>query len=234
MALTQTLRCCYFGRMPSLITVLIGALVTAVGGNYLVQRWQQRNWFAQQRQLVHQQELTEMKLLFDDLSQAGDQRLFAMRRLLGTVANPASDRVAATLENYRKEIAHWNTRLHSFFARMTLYHGWTFTKALEDRVHGGFRTAGQKLERLVRLRLSAKPIADSDVAEMSTMLDVQGGVLDEFYNGLMTDLQTRREEIVAGKRYRYDHKGLHHFSTGDLIKALFVSDVSGFYVIRPA
>lgn len=220
--------------VPDVITVLAGALVTAVGGNYLVQRWQQRNWFAQQRQLVHQQELAEMKQLFDDLSLAADQRLFAMRRLLGAVASTTSDRVPRMLEDYRKELGHWNTRLHSFFARTTLYHGWSTTKSLEDGVHAGFRITGQRLERLVRFRAGNKPVSETDVAEISLELDRQAGVLDEFYNGMMADLQTRREQIMAGKRYRYDYRGLRHFSTGDLIKALFVSDVSGFYVIRPA
>lgn len=220
--------------MPDLATVITGALVTVVGGNYLVQRWQQRNWYAQQRHLVHQQELAEMKLLFDELSLVADQRLFAMRRLLGAVANPQSDRVAVTLENYRKEIANWNCRLHSFFARTTLYHGWTITKALEDNVHGGFRTVGQRLERVVRMRLRKETIDEMDIIELSDALDGQAGVLDGFYNSLMTHLQDRREEIMAGKRYKYDDSGLSHFSTSDLIKAFFVSDVSSFYVIRPA
>ena len=39
---------------------------------------------------------------------------------------------------------------------------------------------------------------------------------------------------MAGKRYKYDDAGLRHFSTSDLIKALFVSDVSSFNVISPA
>lgn len=220
--------------MEGIVTVLAGATVTALGGNYLVQRWQQRNWYAQQRQIVHQQELSEMKRLFDDLSLAADTRLFAMRRLLGSVGNPDSDRMPKTLESYRKEIADWNSQLHSFFARTNLYYGWTPTKKLEEEVHGGFRDTGQWLERLVRLRLAKKPVVARDVRAVSAMLDGQAGKLDEFYNVLMTRLQTRREEIMDGRRYRYEYGGLDHFSTGDLIKALFVSDVGGFYVVRPA
>ena len=55
------------GNSSAIVAALVGAVTTGVLGNYLVQRWQRQSWFAQQRQLFHQQELDELKDLYDEI-----------------------------------------------------------------------------------------------------------------------------------------------------------------------
>lgn len=220
--------------MWALVSVLAGAIVTGILGNYLVQRWQLRSWYDQQRQLAHQQELADLKKLIDDLSTRADARVHAMRMLARALLEPAPETMQERLTAYRAELAAWNTSLNSFFTRLTLHFGYGVTLDLEKSIHARFVAIGQEIEAQVRARSSGHAIDHARIGAIMGQLDAQHGRLGTFYRGLVEGLQVRREQIMFGKRYHYTQTDLSHFSTRDLIKALFAPDVDQINVVRPS
>lgn len=215
------------------LAALTGAATTGIIGNYLVQRWQRRSWLAQQRQLFHQQELDELKQLYDQISERAETRLISMRRLVAVLQDGASE-LEKALDNYREQLTLWNSSLRSFYPRITIHYGWHKTRYLEDEIHGNFVSIGQSLEGLVRVSKAGGTPSAAEKSNLQARLNQQAGLLSGFYEDLANGVEKRRDEVLNGKRHSYKSGALRFFTTGELIKALFVSDVDRFDVVRPA
>jgi hypothetical protein len=220
--------------MSPLIPVLAGAVVTGIIGNALAQRWQLRSWFAQQRHLAHQQELGELKKLLDDLTTGADSRLHAMRSLARSLRLSREPEFHEALGEYRKQIASWNTNLNSLYLRLRLHYSYSTTLRLESEIHHNFVEVGRALEGAIRSRQNGEAARADALAAIEARMDRIQGTLMKFYEDLLTGLEARRWEIANGKRHEYRSGDLDAFTTLELIKALFVADVDGLYVIRPA
>lgn len=218
----------------NLIGVLVGGAMTAVVGNFLIQKWQRRNWFDQQRQLIRQQEVEELKAVLEAVTRLADARLHSMRALVNALKDPSQAVVEGAVDAYRKQVMDWNSNLRSFYPMITLHCGYSETLSLERDVHGGFVAAGKALELAVRVRRTGAVIPTHIVGQIQAGLNAQGGRLSTFYQTLANSLERHRNELVYGRRHDYKDGSLSHFSTSDLIKALFTSDVDGFNVVRPA
>src|SRR5690606_19423337 len=106
--------------MFTLLSVIIGPIITGIIGNALVQRWQLRSWYAQQRQLNRKEELYQLQRLFDELSSAANARLFTLRSFLRSLSSDENI-LEERKRNYQKYLANWNKELNTFYARLTLY-----------------------------------------------------------------------------------------------------------------
>ncbi|WP_392354811.1 hypothetical protein V8F63_06380 [Brevundimonas sp. LF-1] len=69
----------------ALVTTVVGALLTAVLGNRLVQFWQHRNWIHQQQFSGLEKEYVALKALTDTLVRDCGWRLEAMRNLVAAL-----------------------------------------------------------------------------------------------------------------------------------------------------
>jgi len=219
--------------LSGVAVALTGAITTGIIGNYLVQRWQRRSWFAQQRQLFHEQELAELKRFYEQVTQTAEARLFAMRQLAAVLPDGNAE-VERARDEYRKQLTVWNSSLRSFFPTVTLHYGWSMTLRLENEIHANFVDVGRSLERLVRGVLMGAMPSVADRTAVARALNGQAGKLSSFFEAIADGLENKRDEVLNGKRHTYRSGALNHFSTRDLIKALFTSDVDGFNVVRPA
>jgi hypothetical protein len=219
--------------LSAIAAALTGAITTGVIGNYLVQRWQRRSWFAQQRRLFNEQELSELKRLYEQLTYRAEARLTSMRRLLAVIQDSDSE-VQKALDAYREQLTLWNSALRSFYPTITLHYGWSKTLQLENEIHGSFVKTGRALERLIRVVFQGAKPSGADKIVIQRALDAQAGRLSAFYLELANGIEKRRDEVLNGRRHFYRSGSFHYFSTSDLVKALFTSDVDGFNVIRPA
>jgi hypothetical protein len=219
--------------LSAVAAALTGAITTGVVGNYLVQRWQRRSWLAQQRQLFHENELNELKRLYEQVTERAEARLTAMRRLIA-VLEDGSPELEKALDEYREQLTLWNSALRSFYPTITIHYGWNKTLQLEQDIHGQFVKIGQRIEHLVRSVRSGNKAAAAEKNSVRTALNAQAGRLSSYYLALANGLEKRRDEVLNGKRHTYRSGAFHYFSTGDLVKALFTSDVDGFNIVRPA
>lgn len=220
--------------MANILSVLAGAVVTGVVGNFLVQRWQLRTWRIQQRQLGYQAELEELKKLLEEISAKSASRHNAMRRLIGSMApNSFQDRDEA-LAAYQEQLAVWNGSLNAIYVRIRLAVSYSYTLRFEHEVHQRFYLAGQAIEEVVRKRQKGELPNWSDLTFPKSQLDTVQGATYQFLRDLTEIVDRRREEIYFGRRLTYEAAYLGEYSLLQLVKAVFTSRVDGYYVVRPS
>ncbi len=218
--------------MQAIWPVLVGALVTAIVGNFLVQRWQLRNWKEQQRQLGDQVALDEFKKLVEEISIKSADRHTAMRNLVSSLAPDSRIDFKGALEDYRNQLSIWNGSLNSFYVRIrhNLNYGWAIR--LEHEMHDKFRIAGTEIEKVIRSR-KAGSLPDWQSLEVPKELlnEIQASSYN-FQRDLFTKFNSRKLEIFEGRRLYYREGALREYSFLDLIKAIFVVSVDEYYIIR--
>lgn len=207
-------------------------MITGLVGNWLVQRWQLRNWFSQQRHTSDQQELSDLTALFDEVSKSASARLNVMRSLLNDLRSGSN--VENSVLEYKKAIGDWNISLHSWFARITFLINWETTISLERDLHAEFVGVGAKLEVLIRDFRSGGNLAQSRIAQADKSLNSLTGQLDRFLKLILRHIQEKRSIIRNGRHIFYNRTDLAEYTTLDLVKALFVSDVDKIDIIRPS
>ncbi|MDR6288451.1 MULTISPECIES: hypothetical protein [Inquilinus] len=220
--------------MAAIWPILVGAIVTGIVGNFLVQRWQLGVWRAQQRQLGYQAELEELKKLLEEISTKSADRHNAMRRLIGSLAPNSSQDSNEALTTYREQLFIWNGALNSIYLRIRLAVDYSRTLRFEREVHQRFYHAGQSIEQVLRERASGASPNWSDLIEPKARLNSVQAATYAFLRDLTDIVEHRREEIYFGRRLPYSESSLGEYSFLDLVKALFVSRVDRFYVIRPS
>ena len=137
-----------FGRAHDFVMLLLGFLLTTLGGGYLSYEWQSRaasyERVADQRRL----ELQAASRVFEELSRLLDTRLYRMRRLHTGIADP--DRTSGTLttrwDAYREALFAWNENLNRNLALTQRYFGNEARDKLENQIAEGFRELGSLLE----------------------------------------------------------------------------------------
>ena len=217
--------------MGSIVSVVVGAILTGIVGNMLVQRWQHRNWVRQQRFTGQEKAYLLLKDLCDALAKATAKRVFCMRRLAAAVYDNDQPRTGEVLEEYRAVVKEWNEGLAPFFTRLTFYADYDFTRRLEDSVHGAFVSVGREIERNIRIR---KGQATGPLKSVTVDLDRLQSVVVDFNRDLARYAQDRHSEIYFGREMPYRLRYLSYFSNLDLIKALFVTEVDSHTVVRPS
>jgi len=220
--------------MAAVWPVLIGAIVTGVVGNFLVQRWQLITWRIQQRQLGYQTELADLRKLLEEISIKCAERHSAMRRLIASLAPNSSQDVEKALAAYQDQIAVWNGSLNSIYVRVRLSVNYRYTLRFEQDVHERFYVAGQAVEKVLRKLKSGASPNWRDLIEPNSQMDRVQGATYAFLRDLTDIVERRRDEIYFGRRLAYVADNLGEYSLFELIKALFTSRVDRFYVIRPA
>ena len=218
--------------MQAILATIVGALITGLVGNWLVQKWQLRNWFAQQRHSANYEELLQLTALFDEIAKSASARLNVMRALLNDIRSGADHR--DSLDAYKIAISSWNVSLHSWFARITFLIDWDTTLDLEQGLHAHFVRVGSQLEALVRATRQTASISNYQISQVDSSLNSVAGQMDRFLKRVLAFTQERRDIVRNGRKIYYISGSLSEFSTLDLVKSLFVSDVDSFNIIRPS
>lgn len=214
----------------ALLTTVIGALLTAVLGNRLVQFWQQRNWLHQQQFSGLEKEYVALKALTDAIIRDCGGRLGAMRNLVSALRRGAYE---DELETYRSVLAAWNGSIHAHFAQLTFQIRWDYATHLEYLVHDKFVASGQKIEAEIR-RLHAGSTPDgARCNSLDVGLNEIAGEISNFSRLLVRKTEERRQEVFYGRKITYTKSDILRLRNSDLIKLLFESDVDNFSVVRP-
>lgn len=213
-----------------LLATIIGALLTAVLGNRLVQVWQQRNWRNQQQFLGLEKDYTSLKGLTEELLGQCGERLSSMRELAAAVRR---DQYADELATYRLVLARWNGKLHTYYALLTFYTKWHRAIDLEHEIHDNFAAVGRRIESAIRKRRSGTEVAASEFDKIGADLNGVAGSVANFSRRLVRETELRRVEVFYGRKLAYTMSDIVRLGNVDLIKLLFVSNIDTFSVVRP-
>lgn len=214
--------------------VLVTFVLTGLIGNRLLQRWQHRTWLHQQKILGREKEYASLLELTNELSAATGARLYHMRRLAAAIRSLSDAELEHRLKKYDAILIRWNEALNSYYVRLTFYTDFYEARNLEDNIQNLFAKTGINIEASIRDRRSGKrssPVAITAIDHNLTRL--QGQIL-QFNKGMLRTVETKRKELYLGAPVYYSEYNLLQFSTWELIKALFISEVDGHAVIRTA
>lgn len=213
----------------ALLATVVGALLTAVLGNRLVQFWQQRNWIHQQQFSGLEKEYVALKGLSDALIKDCGSRLSSMRSLVSALRRGGFQ---DELEAYRLVLSTWNGSIHAYYAQLTFQLKWDCATHLEHRVHDKFVEAGVEIESAIRNLSVGKPVRRGQFNSLDIRLNEIAGEIADFSRVLVRSTEERRQEVFYGRKLAYTKSDIVMFSNFDLIKLLFVSDIDGFSVVR--
>ena len=219
--------------MTSLITIVVGFILTSVIGNRLVQAWQQRNWLLQQRFLGHEREYLALKDLFDEIASLLGARIYHMQRLAHTLRRGSDAQIADRTVDYDDVLKRWNERLTSFYVRLPLLANYALATQLESSIQKPLQESGSQIEELVYQKRSGKTIDRSSIVNVLKMLNKIQGRAINFNKKLLGVIEARRMEVYYGRKIQFSLVNLEKFSTWQLVKALFIRDVNSFSIVRP-
>lgn len=219
--------------LTAIVTILLTFLFTGFVSNWLIQKWQQRNWVNQQRFLGEQKEYDNLKALSEEIIQISGRRFSRMRRLLSVLRRPDDNLVRQRLQSYDETLSEWNEKLNSFLARLTFYAAYEMARRLDEDIQKRFVAAGNELENLTKLRLSGGMPKDAQISHLVNELNNFYGGLLTYNRQLLREVEIQRAKTYYGKRIELSRETLKHFPTWELVKGLFKPRVSPPSIVRP-
>jgi len=178
--------------LVAIVTVILTFLLTGIIGNFLVQRWQHRNWLNQQRFLGEEREYLALKSLWEELAGLSGKRLSRMRRLLVILDRPDDQFIRKRLSDYDDILGKWNDSLTSFYVRLTLYATHTLQHRLEHEIQIAFLRVGSSLERLVKGRLESGSVSSKAVEQVRSEMDEISGQLFAFDRDILNVVRAQK------------------------------------------
>ena len=206
--------------------VIVPIAISAVIGNYLVQRWQQRNWRQQQLVLRGEKNIDALKLAIDDLMNLADSRSYRSRRLLLQLRpdQPAlgdSELFDEILKDYIKSVVAWNDKFNSLCVRLTMYSKSCHSNNLEKNIQPQFVEISHRIEQLLKGVNYSKHFFDKEKRSIDACFNWLNGSTSELYKALIRDLKSRERKNYLGSQIQFEKDTLEQFSTWHLTKALF-------------
>jgi hypothetical protein len=214
----------------ALLATVIGALLTAVLGNRLVQTWQQRNWLHQQQFSGLEKEYVALKTLTDTIIKDCGGRLGCMRELVSALRRGQYEK---QLESYRGILVTWNGSIHAHYAQLTFQIKWDCATHLERRIHEKFLDSGRNIEAEIRRLNAGGAVSASRLNYIDNQLNDVAAEISDFSRTLVRHTEERRQEVFYGRKISYTKSDIFRLRNSDLIKLLFESDVDNFAVVRP-
>lgn len=217
----------------ALLPIVVGFILTGVIGNRLLQGWQARNWLLQQRFLGQEKEYLALKDLADEIVTLLGVRIFYMHRLNRALASGTDGKVDSRLQEYDEALKRWNERLTSFYIRLPILAGNGLALRLENSIQTELVKTGAAIENLVAKCKAGAVIERKQSAKIQGELNAIQGKAIAFNKHLLDVLRSRRSDVYYGKRLMFSPQNLKHFSTWQLVEALFVRDIDSLSVVRP-
>lgn len=212
-------------------------VISAIVGNYLIQRWQQRNWRQQQLVLRGEKNIEALKAVIDDFMRLADTRSYRTRRLvLQMRLSPEEGKVVIDEQikkDYIESVVIWNEKLNSMVVRLTMYAPQGCSRDLEERIQTGFYQVSNKAESALRSIAPSQRELNSLKSEIGNELNWLNGVIGELCKDLIRSLKEREKLNYLGKEIEFGPLTIEQFSTWQLIEALFKFKKSTLTIFSP-
>ena len=218
--------------ITAIVTVVLTFALSTFIGNWLLQRWQQRNWFHQQSLLGEQKHYESLKDLCDQILEHSNVRISKMRRLLGVLRKDDIDLIKARLTEYDRAVVDWNERFGVFVVKLRFYARYDMALRLDKSVQSAFVRSGAYLEQLTRSRLAGQIVSNRDVGRLQIQVNDLNGRVISYNRDLMNMLAVQKTRTYYGKQIELRLDTLKHFPTWELVKALFKPRIEPLRIVR--
>lgn len=217
--------------MITIMSVILSFILTGVIGNWLMQSWQARNWLAQQRFAGHEKEYFALKELGEEIATLLAVRIYAMRQMKSALNFQGEKPTEVVWSDYAESVKKWNERLPSFLARLPILA--TYELALElDEIQVSLRNTSLRLEKTKRMPAEVQRLEQGQINLLNTELLHLHAITLAFNKKILNIVMSQRSDIFYGTKIQFSANNLEKFSTWQLFKALWISDVHRYSIIR--
>lgn len=185
----------------ALLPIVVGFLLTGLIGNRLLQAWQARNWFLQQRFLGQEKEYLGLKELADEIGTLLSVRIFYMQRLIRALASGSDDKAQSCLKDYDKALKRWNERLTSFYIRLPMLADYDLALRLENYIQNELVKTGAAIENLTTKRKAGASIPRNQSMQVEKELNAIQGRAISFSKRLLNVVQSRRADVYLYRNW---------------------------------
>jgi hypothetical protein len=217
----------------AITSIILTFVLTGIVGNFLVYRWQHRNWINQQKFSGEEKHYFALLALWEELMNLTAKRLWRMRRLLA-VLTADNKKIEERLNEYSDVLSEWNEKFHSMSVRLTLYASWNLTFQLETELQRSFSNTGLQLERLAKTRLTTGAVNRTLLAELHGRFEELSREVFVFNRSTLRAVQAQRSRTYHGVEVEFTRSNLDQFGTWELLKALFKPGIAPLRVVRSA
>jgi hypothetical protein len=218
----------------AIISIILTFVLTGLVGNFLVYRWQHRNWISQQKFSGEEKHYFALITLWEELMNLASRRLWRMRKLLTVVSVGDNNKIEDRLNEYSEVLSEWNEKFHSMSVRLTLYASWNLTRQLETELQQSFLNTGLQLERLAKTRLTTGAVDRNLVARLNRQFEDLSRQVFVFNRTTLKAVQDQRSRTYHGVEVDFTRRNLEKFGTWELLKALFKPGIQPLRVVRSA
>ncbi len=212
----------------SIITAIVGFLLTGVLGNYLIQKWQLRNWLTQQKFSSIEKEYSEIKELAEEFSKISNERLFSMRAVLYSLKINDKQLHKTRKNEYRDSIKTWNQKYGYFSAKLPFLMSQLQTQYFDEQIHKQLVAASSLLDNAISNK-SSTPTINAKIENI--LIEVNRACI-KLTNEILQAAKRKHMSIHKETKLPYDSHSIEKYSIWQLIKALFIKDVNSFSVVR--
>lgn len=202
----------------SIVTIVVGFLLTGVIGNQLLHNWQHRNWINQRRIERATDAVGSLKVLLDQITQLADTRNFRMRLLCRKFRTASEKELVELRRDHDKAVAAWNDNWNTFCTGLTFYAEYYYVERLEQDIQNRFVSAAATLSKL----LSSRPEDQAPLAiSLERELNVISGATFNFSRDLLRLLIEKQETAYRGSELPFTEENLTKTPTLVLVARLF-------------
>lgn len=219
--------------LTEIVSIVLAFILTGVTGNWLVQKWQHRNWLNEQMVQGEQKDYAALAELWDQLNILTSRRLWRMQRALIGI-ELTDEKVQERLSEYDVVLSEWNENFNSMIVRLTLFSGWELAGRLENEIQPAFVSADSRLHGIVRSRLEKKSYDRKLALTLRRDFNVLSRLLFEFNRDALRVVELRRVKIFYGVQLEFSESNIHKFRTWELLQALFKPGIKSLRVTRSA
>ena len=206
--------------MESITTMALSVLLSGVLVNWLVNRWQHRNWINQQRLTKAVNDLQELKRLSETIRALADARNYRARKVCRSIGIVSPEDLKELRQQHDLAVTNWNDQWNYFSVGLTIYADFiAFSKRLEDGIQSRFVRAGGLLKYcLDRQSDQSLPSAKK---ELEGVLNSISGEVFNFSRDLQNLIRAKEKLAYEDPKENVTADNLDQISTLGLIKALF-------------
>lgn len=206
--------------MNAIVTTILTVLASGVFVNWLVYRWQLRNWVNQQKMLRVSNDLQELRKLADTIRSMSDARNYRARKICRSYGVATADEIAELKKQHDTAVTHWNDNWNYFCVGLTLYADFVhFSQRLEKNIQMRFVKVGSRLKYLVKE-------TDPDQikfykSDIEVTLNEISGETFNFTRDLQNLIRKQEQVAYSDPKDKITRENLHEMSLLSLFKGLF-------------
>lgn len=206
--------------MPDFLTITFSFVLTGLVGNAVVQRWQYRNWIAQQKVTLAQQRNSELLKLYEEIERLASARRFRCFRSVSALRKGETESIVSSINDYDKSVVEWNERYTSFMARLRIYRSFETALRLETNIHLPLVACGEQISQ-ARIAFHNGDKIEHYLTSIEKDLQYINSAILAFSRDYLGAVDRERFTIIDSDESEFTRDTLDSFSTAFLFRALF-------------